>query len=433
MSILKQAYIYLQKIKDKEVSFTHVLNHSLNDEKMPKDDIALLKDTLKSVVNKFYFLNYEVENAIGEVDLLKFEEIEIVSIALAMYHYVKKLELPQIIAYFDLDASFFRKEIEDFSLSSELIADIFKRIGEKPLYIKDDLKIQNTHIVALIYSYPEWIVKMIYKHYGGKHAFKIIASSRSSIHLVVNYNPMLISPDKLDPAIFQKNPYASTSYSYLAKEKIVDLKLFNDNKIFVEDEASQLIIDKLNPTQTENILLMDESKGLFTLDTCLRCNDVLKVQTACRDTFNFNNVKKYIKRFKLKSVYPFETNMEILITHVPYESFDKVLINPVSSSLGLIRKRPDILLTLKQSDLDGLIENEKYELEEGSKFVKKGGILIYCTFTLNTKENEGVVHDFLSKPEHKEEYSLLEENTYFPYKTPLALDGCYIALLKRGL
>ena len=80
---------------------------------------------------------------------------------------------------------------------------------------------------------------------------------------------------------------------------------------------------------------------------------------------------------------------------------------------------------MKPEDMDTLIPLQYELLESASKHVKKGGILVYSTCTINKKENEKQIEKFI---ENHSNYECLEMKTIFPQKEK---DGFYMAKLKR--
>lgn len=74
---------------------------------------------------------------------------------------------------------------------------------------------------------------------------------------------------------------------------------------------------------------------------------------------------------------------------------DAVLCDVPCSGLGVIRKKPDI----REKPLDGLARLPEVQgriLENASRYVRPGGVLLYSTCTILPRENQGVVDAFLA-------------------------------------
>ena len=117
---------------------------------------------------------------------------------------------------------------------------------------------------------------------------------------------------------------------------------------------------------------------------------------------------------------------------------DTVIADVPCSGLGIIRKKPDI----RYKNLEEMAQLPKLQLQilqNQSRYVRPGGVLLYSTCTLVRAENEGIVEAFLQK---NPDFSLerLPLPPAFPENTTgmLALvpgqydtDGFFIAKLRR--
>ena len=77
------------------------------------------------------------------------------------------------------------------------------------------------------------------------------------------------------------------------------------------------------------------------------------------------------------------------------ESFDRILLDAPCSGLGVMRRKPDMKYTKKEADLFQLQNVQKTLLESVSPLLRKNGILVYSTCTIDQAENQRVVEDFL--------------------------------------
>lgn len=70
------------------------------------------------------------------------------------------------------------------------------------------------------------------------------------------------------------------------------------------------------------------------------------------------------------------------------EKADVVLADLPCSGLGIIGKKPDIRIRLREADLEELASLQRKILAVAAGYVKPGGTLIYSTCTIDRKENE---------------------------------------------
>lgn len=104
---------------------------------------------------------------------------------------------------------------------------------------------------------------------------------------------------------------------------------------------------------------------------------------------------------------------------------DLVLADVPCSGLGVIRRKPEMKYR-DEFDFDELVEIQKSILETGSSYLKPGGRLVYSTCTINPRENELMVKDFL---ERHEEFISEKEVKLSPFDN--GYDGFYMNKLKK--
>jgi len=81
------------------------------------------------------------------------------------------------------------------------------------------------------------------------------------------------------------------------------------------------------------------------------------------------------------------------ITHFPPESFDRILLDPPCSALGL---RPKLLVP--HTTLEELQKHASYQrkfVAQAVALLKPGGFMTYSTCTISCEENEKMVHYIL--------------------------------------
>ena len=71
------------------------------------------------------------------------------------------------------------------------------------------------------------------------------------------------------------------------------------------------------------------------------------------------------------------------------ESFDKILLDPPCSALGL---RPRLSMTIKNfADMWNIVEYQRGFVDNAITLLRVGGVMTYSTCTFNSSENESMV------------------------------------------
>jgi 16S rRNA (cytosine967-C5)-methyltransferase len=107
-----------------------------------------------------------------------------------------------------------------------------------------------------------------------------------------------------------------------------------------------------------------------------------------------------------------------------YESADRVLCDVPCSGFGTVAKKPD----LRNKPADSVRDLPSLQLkilENGARYVKKGGVLVYSTCTVMRAENEGNVECFLAL---HPEFTLEKSQTLLPDE---GTDGFFFARMRK--
>ncbi len=106
------------------------------------------------------------------------------------------------------------------------------------------------------------------------------------------------------------------------------------------------------------------------------------------------------------------------------ELFDLILVDAPCSGLGVMRHKPDLKYQMTKDKIASIKTDQKAILNNVVKYLKKHGILVYSTCTINKEENEGMIKTFL---ETHPNFEKLYEESIFPSNTQ---DGFYICKLQ---
>ena len=292
------------------------------------------------------------------------------------------------------------------------------------------------------YSIPQWMYSMWEQDYGTEIADQIAASFLEDRPLTVRCNTSRASVDTIrdslnsqgihtETSVLSDTMLAITGYDYLET-----VEAFADGLITVQDTSSSLVGT-----------LADPKKGDFVLDVCsapggksMHVADLMDgtglVESRDLTEYKIMLVEENIARCgftnmqtKVWDATEFDPEME--------GKADIVLADLPCSGLGIIGKKPDIKMRLKEEELDELAKLQREILSVVSRYVKPGGKLIYSTCTINKKENEDIVNAFLEK---NDGYSLSDDiiigekrgmATIFPYE--YSTDGFFIAKIVKNL
>lgn len=284
----------------------------------------------------------------------------------------------------------------------------------KPLQLDDSLS-----SLAIQYSLPEWLLRLWEKQYGYNQA---IENAKASLHILPTY--VRRNPLKVDKEVFLANANIKETSQVLATYTGNDFSkdpFYLEGKMSAQDIGSYEISQFMNVQKGEHILDCCAAPGTKSMAMAESVAD--QAFFTCLDihSHRVDLISKDANRLGLHSIQTLQADASTVELN---QQFDRILCDVPCSGYGVLSRKPDIKLRMQSSDMDALIPLQYSILENVSKYLKQGGVLVYSTCTLNKKENEKQILAFLKNHPN---FTLLEEKTLFPSKFN---DGFYMAKIQ---
>ncbi len=296
------------------------------------------------------------------------------------------------------------------------------------------------------YSHPQELIDLL-KGYVGKERIEPMLRANNEVpDTVVQVNTLKISTQMLSQRLeaegvsVRPHGWMEDCLVLSGTGDLEKLPAFKDGQFYVQDAAAKLSV-LCAQLPSEDIAVLDccaapggksfaaaiAMAGQGRITSC----DVYEHKTALiaagAQRLGISNITAK-KQDATQLVPQWENKMDAVICDVP------------CSGYGIIRKKPDIRYK-NIREMEKLPDLQLQILENQSRYVRPGGVLIYSTCTLVYRENEGVVDGFL-----KNHPDYLLEPLPLPAPFPknetgmLALvpgefdtDGFFIARLRRRL
>ena len=280
----------------------------------------------------------------------------------------------------------------------------------------------------VIYNHPIWLIKMWEVHYGKEKTLRLLQDNIKEAPLTIRLDSNRLSKDQLlENKNFIKAPLCENSFYYVGKENLWELKESKNGTICVQDESSQYVSYILDPKENDNILDMCAAPGSKTIHIATLMKNTGKILAIDLHPHRVELINQSIKKHRLTNIMTKCYDSTLLANKMRPNYFDKILLDAPCSGLGVIRRKPDILLDINPDKLDEIISIQEKLLDNAYTLLKQNGTLVYSTCTISKKENELQIIKFLSK--HKDMKKVFEKQI-FPedYNS----DGFYIVKLVKG-
>ncbi len=279
--------------------------------------------------------------------------------------------------------------------------------------------------IALNASLPTFVVKLWSKHYGMEQTLLNAQALLEPSLLCGRVNPLKIDTDEIfyDPNVTRGQ---LSEYAFYSKDNIVQSDWFKNGECWLQDEASQLVSEFLEPMDNLNVLDACSAPGTKTSATAVLMHNTGHIDAIELHETRTGLIDKQLIHLGITNVTTYTMDARDAKDNFKHNYYDRILVDVPCSGLGVLRRKADIKLRVSPAQLDELQALQASILEGVYECLKIDGIMVYSTCTLNRKENEMQIKNFVEK---HPEFKLLEERTIFPneYHT----DGFYMAKLKR--
>lgn len=275
-------------------------------------------------------------------------------------------------------------------------------------------------------SIPMWILKLWQKQFGDEKAVSIAHGMMNDDYtLVARVNPIKadLQQMKQDTSLRFIDEWALTS-----TENLIESDYFKNGEIVIQDYSSQQVAKTLAPQKGERILDCCSAPGTKTGMIAAMMENCGEIVACDLHEHRVELVQKSMEQLGVTIVHATCSDSTMLEKQFEQEWFDRILCDVPCSGLGTIKNKPDLKFRIQPEDLDAIIQTQAAILKSAAKVLKPQGTLVYSTCTLNKKENERQIEQFII--DHPE-FECVEEKTFFPDEG--LQDGFYMAkLLKKA-
>jgi 16S rRNA (cytosine967-C5)-methyltransferase len=218
---------------------------------------------------------------------------------------------------------------------------------------------------------------------------------------------------------------------------------FSKGLLTIQDESSMLVARALNPQEGERVLDACAAPGGKSTHIAERMKGTGTVHSLDLHEHKVKLIKQQADRLQLENIFPEALDTRLAANRFEKESFDRILVDAPCSGFGVIRRKPDIKYTKNQEDVLKLADLQQNILQAVAPLLKRDGVLVYSTCTIDKEENSDVVQTFLeNNPEFVRDQAAVK---YLPEKLQpifqngevqllphyFGTDGFYIACLRK--
>lgn len=301
--------------------------------------------------------------------------------------------------------------------------------------------------ISVVHSHPEWMVQRWIARFGVDETKALCQSNNGIPPLTVRVNTTKGTRDQImmklrDEGIDAKPTHYSTSGIILFNPSLPlkSISLYREGYIQVQDEASQLVSYLVNPAPGEKILDLCAGVGVKTThmaelmgnEGTIIAVDISRGKETLRQDLS--------QRLGISIIESLTGDASEDLGHNFHGSLDRILIDAPCSGTGTLRRNPEIKWRIQEKTIKKVTILQKKILHSAARYPKKGGVIVYCTCSIEAEENEEVIRDFLAH--HPDYECIIPHETVHPdtinktgFFAPAphrhGTDGFFGAVLKR--
>lgn len=256
--------------------------------------------------------------------------------------------------------------------------------------------------ISAFHSHPGWLVDKWIEQLGIEETVEFCKSNNERPPLTLRINRLKTERAGAIKALHEEGFTARpTEYSpdgtIISNPEIPvrEMSLYKKGYLLIQDEASQLISFVLDPRPGDTILDVCSGAGIKTTHMAGLMKNSGKIVALDINRRKIEGLKELSRKFGATIIEPKTGDVTKDMGSAYREQFDRILVDVPCSALGTLRRNPEIKWNKTAGDMEKFPRLQKKILNRCADYLKRGGIMLYSTCTIQEDENEEVVKDFL--------------------------------------
>ncbi len=406
-----------------------ILRSSIDRGKIPKEASGFVAEISYGVIRYYYLLEWIAKALLGEKKWSKLPDKVRWLILMGLYQL--RFHSEEKSPYICFRLVELTKRLFHVGLANLVNAVLRAYLREKVEPPREDL--------ALIYSYPRWLVDRLLDRFGNRDFVELLLSKgneRPKLRIKVNLR-------KIDKGSFSsllslkgidfKEQQEIEDY-FLIKTPIFprDIPGWEEGFFWLESLSAAVAVKALDISEGDRVLDLCAGRGVKSADIVQRLRSRGKLISIDLYPWKLKVLRNFLKNLGYEVDGLIALDLRVFNPKLQGWA-SKAILDVPCSNIGDLGGKPEIKLRISPEEIDSLTYLQKMLLENASRYIARGGYLVYSTCTLLPDENEEVVREFLEK---HPEYDLVSLSWVSPLTIMVTSHGYYLedgffSLLRR--
>jgi 16S rRNA (cytosine967-C5)-methyltransferase len=443
MKNVRETALELLETIEKNQSYSNlILHHAIEKNKVPKKDVGLLTELVYGTLQRKMTLDFYLSPFLQKSKKLEKWVPNLLRLTLYQMEFLDKI--PDHAA---LNEAVEIAKKRGHKGVAGLVNGVLRNIQREGLPSLSNI-LDPIERVSIETSHPYWLVKRWSDQFGIDKTKEMCELNLLAPTQTARVNQSLITRDEAISLLraegFSVEPSAIILESiHCLQGNIASSRAFKEGFLTIQDESSMLVAYALGITENEKILDACAAPGGKSTHIAEKLNGTGTVFSLDLHEHKVKLIKENADRLRLENIEAQALDSRKVGDHFANQQFDRILLDAPCSGLGVMRRKPDMKYTKKEEDLSRLQTIQLDLLKAVSPLLKKDGILVYSTCTVDQEENEAVVRTFLeTNPEFEGDISwkermpkaiqpLIQSYDLQVFPQDFGSDGFYIAVLRK--
>lgn len=387
----------LERIERTRAYADLALHGALSRSDLPAPDRALATELVYGTLRWRGSLDYRLSQVLDR-DLAKLEPVVLSILRTAAYQLLRTDRIPVSAA---VDQAVRCTRAAGAPRAAGLVNAVLRRVAEaRESIVWPDPETDPLGHLTHALSLPGWIAERWLDHFGAEEAIALAKASNEVPPRAVRANRKRITRDALLEALRPEHPGARPC-EFAPDGLMLDQRghpgsdpLFMEGAYTVQDQASQLVVELLDPKPDDRVLDACSAPGAKATAIAERLSPKGEVVALDRHPRRLGLVRRDARRLGLSGIETHERDASKPLSDLGL--FDRALVDAPCSGLGTLRRNPDARWRIQPKDVERLSLIQVAILRQAAAVLRPGATLVYSTCTVLPEENEGVIEAFLA-------------------------------------
>ncbi len=393
------------------------VKNTLGGRDISKQDKALFTALVYGVTDKRLTLDYYISR-LSKIKLKKISKYILLILRMGIYQIVFMDKIPVSAA---VNESVKLAKRYGHGASAGFVNGVLRSAASKTV----DYPEEKNEYLSVKYSFPLWLCDRWIDEFGFEFTESMMQAFEENKHITLRANSLKTTASELAGMLVKSGITAEVKDGAVVTGgfDIENNSLYKDGFFTVQDTAAMQVAKVLAPQSGELIIDMCAAPGGKTTHIAELMKNSGKILAFDIHAHKTELIKKNAARLGIDIIEVHEKDASVFDKSLE-NTADRVLCDVPCSGLGVIGRKPDIK---RCEDRSGEITALQTKiLENGAKYLKDGGVLVYSTCTVEKCENEEVINKFMK---NNGGFEKMYEKAFYPHidKT----DGFYICKLRK--